>query len=418
MEKQTTDIVIAGGGVIGMAVAYFLSKDSNLSITLIDQKKPGNASWASAGGLWPIGESVGLGCGVIFFKSLSKRRRENPDAPTEPDHPHQLPDCFLNYSLISNNMFPALWDELKEQAQVDFKFERTGLKFLMYDDDDAAYAKQIQEGIPQLHDQLKWQDQQQLHEDEYYVSKDAIGALTFLPDHQVNPYLLVQAYRVGAIRNGVKMIENTEVSEVIMHHNRVTAVRTNQQQEFSCSTFINAAGAWAGQIGNMMDINIPVAPVKGQVIVSERLPPIMKSCISTSDCYIAQKDNGEVLIGSTTEIKGFDTNGSYPELQSLVKGAIKALPILGSVAIKRTWSGLRPGSPDELPILGPVEGIAGYLNACGHFRTGIVTSPITGQIISDLVLGKQTPIDITPFLYQRFLNPDFEATFSLESEVA
>lgn len=228
----------------------------------------------------------------------------------------------------------------------------------------------------------------------------------------------MQAYRDGAQKNGVKMVENTEVSGVVMRNNRVAAIKTNRQQEFHCSTLINAAGAWAGQIGDMMGINIPVAPVKGQIILSERLPPIIKSCISTSDCYIAQKDNGEILIGSTTEIKGFDTRRSYPELRSLVIGAVKALPILGSVAIKRTWAGLRPGSPDELPILGGIPGIDGYLNACGHFRTGIVTSPITGKIIADLVLGKEPPIDVSPFLYERFLQPDFEATFSLESEVA
>ena len=417
MAHRTTDIVIAGGGVIGMAIAYFLSKETEQTITVIDQKKPGNASWASAGGLWPIGESVGLGCGVIFFKSLSKRRRENPNTPIDNSRPHQLPDCFLSYSLISNNMFPALWKELKEEANVDFKFEHTGLKFLMYDEDDIAYAKQIQQGIPHLTEQLRWHSQQQLHQEEPYISKEAIGALTFLPDHQLNPYLLVQAFRDGARKNGVNIIENSEITDVIQHNHRVTGVKT-QKQQINCSLLINAAGAWAGQIGEMIGINIPVAPVKGQVIVSERLPPIMRACISTSDCYIAQKDNGEILIGSTTEIKGFETHCSYPELRALVAGAIKALPMLKDVAIKRTWAGLRPGSPDELPILGPIPGIDGYLNACGHFRTGIVSSPITARIITDLVLGTPPPIDISPFLYERFLNPDFKATFALTENVA
>lgn len=417
MEKNNSDIIIAGGGVIGMAIAYYLSKESDRSITVIDQKKPGNASWASAGGLWPIGESVGLGCGVIFFKTLSKQRREKPNDIIETARPHQLPDCFLNYSLVSNAMFPSLRDELKEHSGVDFKFEKTGLKFLMYDDDDVAYAKQIQDGIPHLKDQLLWQDQQQLHEDEPYVSRDAIGSLTFKPDHQVNPYLLVQAFRDGAQKNGVKMVENAEIIDIVMQKSRVTGVKT-KQQKYNCSLLINAAGSWAAQLADMIGINLPVAPIKGQVIVSERLPPIMKSCISTSDCYIAQKDNGEVLIGSTTEIKGFDTNCTYPELRSLASGAIKALPMLGSVGIKRTWVGLRPGSPDELPIFGGVAGIEGYMNACGHFRTGIVSSPITGRIITDLVMGKKPPIDITPFLYERFLDPSFKASFALEAEVA
>lgn len=91
------------------------------------------------------------------------------------------------------------------------------------------------------------------------------------------------------------------------------------------------------------------------------MPKLLRGCITTSDCYIAQKDNGEILIGSTTEDKGYDTAITYPEINGLVQGAIRCVPELANVNIKRCWAGLRPGTPDELPILGPEDGVEGYL---------------------------------------------------------
>ncbi len=400
MKNKTTDIVIIGGGVIGTSIAYELSKNPTLSIKLIDIKKEGNATQASAGGLWAIGESVGLGCGVIFFKTLSKRKQETTNGVLETQRPHQLPPFFFDFCLKSNDLFPNLWRELKEIGGVDFKLEKTGLKFVMYDDDDKAYAENIYNSIPHLQNQMKWMDSIQLKEDEPFINKNAIGALTFLNDDQVNPYLLMNAFRDAAKVQGVEII-NDEVKDIEVNNGKVVAVHTTNNR-ISCNTVINAAGSWAAEISSMVNVSLPITPVKGQILLSEKMPKILKSCLSTSDCYIAQKDNGEILIGSTTENKAYDTSSSYAELQGLASGAIKAIPILKHMNCKRTWAGLRPGTPDEVPILGPVEGIDGYLNACGHFRTGILTSAITARIINDLVHLRKPEIDINPFLLNRF----------------
>lgn len=400
MQNKNIDIIVIGGGVIGTSIAYELSKDSSLSIMLIDAKKPGNATQASAGGLWAIGESVGLGCGVIFFKTLSKRKQEAGGGVVDVQRPHQLPPFFFDFCLRSNDLFPDLWLELKEIGGVDFKLEKTGLKFVMYDDDDMAYAQNIYNSIPHLQDQMCWMDSKQLSEDEPFINKDAIGALTFLNDDQVNPYLLMNAFRDAAKAQGVQII-NDEVKDLEIEDGKVVAVHTKNNR-FSCNTVINAAGAWATDIGKMAGVSLPIEPVKGQVLLSEKMPKILKSCLSTSDCYIAQKDNGEILIGSTTENKAYDTSSSYNQLHGLAQGAMKAIPFLKQMNCKRTWAGLRPGTPDEVPILGPVKGIEGYLNACGHFRTGILTSAITARMINDLVHGRSPEIDITPFLLSRF----------------
>ena len=400
-SQETADVVIVGGGVIGMSVAYFLSQRRELSILVIDQNRPGCASMASAGGLWPIGESVGLGCGVIFFKTLSKRRRERGEAVAI-DRPHQLPAFFFDFCLTSNAMFPALWETLKADTGVDFKLERTGLKFVMYDEDDVTYANHIYSSIPHLAHHMQWLDANDLRTREPQVNPAAVGALEFLYDDQVSPFLLTQAYEAGARANGVRVLRDVEVNGVDLHGGRVVSVRAGGRT-ISCGLMVNAAGAWADQLAHMVGISVPVTPVRGQIVLSERLPKgFLNGCLSTSDCYLAQKDNGEVLIGSTTEQAGFDTTTSVAELRELTRGAVRAVPALARVNIKRTWAGLRPGTPDEIPILGPVPGLKGYLNACGHFRTGMLTSAITGQILHDLVFGATPPIDLTPFLWQRF----------------
>jgi hydrogen cyanide synthase HcnC len=152
----------------------------------------------------------------------------------------------------------------------------------------------------------------------------------------------------------------------------------------------------------MAGIDIPVTPIRGQIVCTETLPETLTACISTTDCYLAQKAHGEVIIGSTTEDVGFDTGTNLAAAASLSEGAIRAVPGLAQVRVKRVWSGLRPGTPDELPILGPVDGITGYLNACGHFRTGILNAPLTGHLLAELAAGHPTSQPIEPFLAKRF----------------
>jgi hypothetical protein len=160
-------------------------------------------------------------------------------------------------------------------------------------------------------------------------------------------------------------------------------------------------GAWAADLSEWATgLSIPVKPVKGQIVLTERLPKLLNGCLTTSDCYMAQKDNGEILIGSTTEDKGFDATPSRRSWAGA--GGHPCVPELAQVNLKRTWAGLRPGSPDELPILGPVDNVEGYFNACGHFRTGILTSAITGVLLDKVVHNEQLPLDITPFLASRF----------------
>lgn len=244
---------------------------------------------------------------------------------------------------------------------MDFKFERSGLKFIIQDDEDQLYAEHIVSHIPHLADQVRWLGQQELRANELAVTAQAKGALEFLCDHQVSPFRLGDAYLEAARQNGVDLYLNTNVMGVLHDGDRIKGVQTDSAGEIHCHSLINAAGAWASELSQWATGKpIPVKPVKGQIALTERLPKLLNGCLTTSDCYLAQKDNGEILIGSTTEDKGFDVSNTFPEISTLVQGAVRCLPELAEVNLKRTWAGLRPGSPDELPILGPVSCVEGY----------------------------------------------------------
>ncbi len=362
--NRTYDIVIAGGGVIGASCAYQLSRRGNLRIAVVDDKRPGNATRASAGGLWAIGESVGLGCGVIFFRMMSSRnRREAQGAAVAVDAstPHILPPAFFDLALQSNALYPELHRELIERHGMDFKFERTGLKYVIQDDEDRQYAEHIVAQIPHLAEQVRWLDREELRRAEPAVSHAAHGALEFLCDHQVSPFRLADAYLEAARQNGVELLLGTNVIGVLRQGRRISGVRTDNAGVLHCRTLINAAGAWAAELS--------------ELATGRRIP---------------------------TEDKGFDVSNTFPEIAGLVQGAVRCVPELQQVNLKRTWAGLRPGSPDELPILGPVAEVEGYLNACGHFRTGILTSAITGVLLDRLVHEETLPLDIAPFLAARF----------------
>lgn len=393
---HSSDLVVVGGGVVGCAVAYYTAR-KGLKVTLIDQPKRGRASSASAGGTWPLGESLGLGCGIIFYKALLKKGVAHADAIG----PEQLPDSFLDFSLQSNAMFPGLAQELKETGGLDMDFDRTTLLFVMLDEADARFARLLLEKFPRDKSLLKEIDREAVNREEPAVRRDNYGGLRFLTDDQVTPYGMADALRAGARACGATIVTHTEVTGVRIDAGRVTAVEAGNEV-YPCKAMVNAAGSWAGEVGRMVGVDIPVYPVRGQIVCTETLPRILNACISTSDCYLAQKHNGEIIIGSTTEEVGFDMSVTTEAVRDLCSGALRVFPFLENVRIKRVWCGLRPGTRDELPILGPVDGLEGYYNACGHFRTGVLNAPLTAKILTEIVMGNEPSFDCTPFLLSRF----------------
>ena len=392
--RSPRDVIVVGAGVIGCAVAYELAKRS-VRVLLIDKSLPGRATSASARGLWPLGEAIGLGCGVIYHAAQAASSPAN-------SVPEPLPDAFRDLLVTSNACFPRLSDELGELTGIDIEYAPGGgLIFVIFEPHEVALVDRVADSLPPGV-QLQRLTPQDLVRLVPHVTRDVVGGARLLGEHQVNPMLLAEAYKRAAIRLGATFRHDTQVEALRREGKRVVGVEVAGELLHG-EVVVNAAGAWAGRLAATVGLDLPVAPVRGQIVLTEPLRPTLAACLSTSACYMAQKAHGEVLIGSTTEHVGFDVGVTEEGIRTLCRGAVAALPMLEHVHVKRTWAGLRPGTPDELPILGPVPTLEGYVNATGGFRTGIVAAPVTARLVAQCVVGEPRAAALTPFLADRFV---------------
>lgn len=395
--KAEYDVVVIGGGVIGCAVTYELAKRS-VSVLLIDKSLPGRATSASAGGLWPVGEAVGLGCGVIYHASQTDADSISDDGKFGPD---ALPVEFQDFLVESNSRFERLAEELRDLSGIDIEYDRGhGLLFAINDERERSFVEHIRSNLSDAiaFETLTTSEVQAL---EPGLSPAPFGGALLPGEDQVNPMLLAEAYKRAAMKLGAIFQPQTSVRAIRVEADRVSGVET-QNGFVPCPTVVNAAGAWASRLASTAGLELPVKPVRGQVVLTEALPPSLSLCLSTSSTYLLQKRHGEILIGSTTEDVGFDASVTQAAIQKLCRGAIRCLPMLRDVSVKRVWAGLRPGTPDELPILGKANGLEGYVNATGGFRTGIVASPLTGEITAQLITGEAMKFSVEPFEMRRF----------------
>jgi hydrogen cyanide synthase HcnC len=329
-----------------------------------------------------------------------------------------LPEAFRDFLVRSNRRFPGLAEEIRDQTGIDIEFAAgAGLLFPLYGEEHRAFVDGVRSSLPpdaKLH-LLTPAETARL---EPNLTRDLLGAALLEGEHQVNPLLLAEGFKRAAIRRGAQFRHDTRVTALRREGNRIVGVEIGPEF-LPCETVVNAAGAWAGRLANRVHIELPIEPVRGQVVLTETLPPVLKGCASTPACYLAQKAHGEILIGSTTERVGFDVAVTSDALAALCRGAVRALPCLRTVSIKRTWAGLRPGTPDELPILGAAPGIQGYVNAAGGFRTGIVASPLTGEVVAQIILAEESSVPVEPFSVERFSGQVSaqDSVFQTESEM-
>ena len=404
-------VVIAGGGAFGGMVAFLLSQ-RDCEVTLVDKAKPGQATTASAGGLWPVGESIGLGCGVIFHATHAA---EGEAAAPEDAGPQPLPRSFMDFLCKSNELFPKLTADLEQHSGVHIETESgTGLLYVIYNDSEQKYADQLIDWLSDGDTPVEQWTAEQACAREPLLTREQLGGIYFPGDNQVNPMLLADACRRSSVNLGAAYLHDTEVTGLKMSGDHITAVETSRGT-LPCDVFVNAAGSWSAQLAAMVGLEIPIFPVRGQILCSEALRDQTLRCnLSTSDCYILQKAHGEIIVGSTTEICGFDTEVPLENLAGLAAGLKRAIPAMEFATIKRSWSGLRPGTPDEYPILGPMPGVANYFNATGGFRTGIVGSPLSATIVVAHILGDEQPYDHTLFMADRFAEKDLRLSKQIQ----
>ena len=226
------------------------------------------------------------------------------------------------------------------------------------------------------------------------------GRAVYLKERSVDPRALVAAALKAAKHRGVDISSGTTVTDVLLSDGKVTGVRTDKTQ-YTAPCVVNCAGAWAASFSTH---RFPTRPVKGQMLAvacAER--NVLRHVIRGPDVYLVPRSDGRIVIGSTLEEVGFDKRTDVDTIQRMHQAAIRMVPALGQARVLEDWAGLRPGTPDDLPILGATS-TPGYFVAAGHFRDGILLAPVTAHVMAQAITGAQPDYDISKFSPTRFQN--------------
>jgi glycine oxidase len=363
------DVIIVGGGVIGCAIAYNLA-EAGVRVTILERSEVGaEASGASAGVLAPLDLSM-------------------------------EPGPLLDLCLASMPLHPPLADKLREETGIDVEYLRSGLLRVALTDEDADGLRAVVER-QRLPGMLQWVDPEALRRVEPRLAA-ARGGVYSPHLHQVNAHRLTQALARAAVGRGVALRQGAAVTGFVTNGSRVTGVRTGDGR-MTAGHVILAAGSWTGVLGRRLGVSLPVKPMRGQMLAFPNFSsPLRHILLGEDSGYLAPKANGFLFVGSTVEDVGFRKNTTASVLASLRRMAVTLVPSLAYAELASDWAGLRPGSPDDLPILGPVPGWEGVSVASGHFRKGILLAPITGRLMAQWLTQGRTEMPMEPFSPARF----------------
>jgi glycine oxidase len=364
---NSANIVIVGGGVIGLSIARALVKRGMTDILVVERGELGQEASFAAGGMLA------------------------PQVEADED------DEFLKLACNSRDLYPEFADALLEETGVDVELDTTGTLYL-------AFNEVEQEEIEKRFD---WQTRiglavTKLSAAEARVLEPCIAstvraALLFPRDIQVENRHLIKALKLACERLGVSLATTTSVTALRIEHAKVQGVETSRGF-VSTDRVILAGGAWTSAIKGLPDI--PIEPVRGQMLCFQPQEKLTRHVIYSPRGYLVPRRDGRVLAGSTTEFVGFDKSVTDKGLTSIRMHAAEIAPGVLSFQAAESWAGLRPRTQDNLPVLGPCGEIGGLVYATGHYRNGILLAPITAELIAKVIVDK-TPLTTT-FTPERF----------------
>lgn len=372
---DTCDVAIIGGGVIGLSCALRI-RQAGACVTLLDRGPVGReASWAGAGIL-----------------DAGSRLRTDPLA-------------LLRRASVA--LYPALIEELREFTGIDPEYVPCGSLDLITDDNQEASARReaaaaerqrTDAGAPLLA-LLSAEEARRI---EPQVAHDIRGALLDRSAARVRNPRLLAALRQACERAGVAVREHVPVRRIAARDGRVEGVETPAGR-IGSRWVVLAAGAWSGEVfaSSLFDSSdadgapaslLPVRPVRGQIVLLEHSPPLLQRILQHGRSYLVPRNDGKLLVGSTEEPEaGFEKRNTVQEVAGLLSAGRRLVPALRDASFVAAWSGLRPGSADGMPYLGPVPGWDGLLAATGHFRSGLTLAPITAKLIAECLSGGAPP---------------------------
>ena len=352
---KTWDVIVVGGGIIGLSLAISLRK-RGAAVLVVERGEPGREASHAAGGML-------VECGL------------------------ELPDPLQPLAVASARMYPEFARELEVESGM-----KTDLR---------EYGTIVIPPPEHVHERLGFKSASllptSLSEMEPALAQPASPAF-YLKERSVDPRGLVAAALKTAKNRGVDFSSGDEVTAVTLAEGRVAGVST-KKTSFHAPKVVNCAGAWSGTIGPHL---FPTRPVKGQMLCLV-MPSrnLIKHVIRSPHAYLIPRSDGRLLVGATVEEAGFDKRTDPTTIQRFHRAALELVPQLREAKILEDWAGLRPGTPDALPILGATE-TPGHYAATGHFRDGILLAPITAQLMAAVIEGRTPEYDLGPFSPSRF----------------
>ncbi|GHH94742.1 glycine oxidase ThiO [Streptomyces capillispiralis] len=374
---STSDVLVVGGGIIGLVTAWRAAQ-RGLATTVVDPEPGGGAALVAAGMLAAVTEL------------------------------HYGEETLLGLNLASARRYPGFAAELSELTGQDLGHRRCGTLAVALDADDRAHLRELHALHQRCGLESQWLSGRECRRLEPMLAPGVRGGLRVDGDHQIDPRRLAAALVTACERAGV-VIHRAWAERLTVAGDRATGVVTADGTALAAGQVVLAAGSLGGRLAGVpRDVLPPVRPVKGQVVrltMPTRHGPFLsrtvRAVVRGSHVYLVPRENGELVIGATSEEMGWDTTVTAGGVYELLRDAHELVPGITELPFTEIRAGLRPGSPDNAPLLGPT-GLDGLLLATGHYRNGVLLTPVTGDIMAHALTTGELPEEFRPFTPRRF----------------
>lgn len=368
------DAVVVGGGVVGLSCAWRAAQRGARVAVVERDRPPAGATRVAAGMLAPVGE--------LSFG--------------EPQ--------LLELTLAAAELYPGFVAELEQASGIATGYRRDGALHVALDRDEAAELRRVHELQRSLGLGAEWLPPRRCRELEPGLTPALNGGVHAPQEGSIDPRALSAALLAALEREGVDVLAETEVEAALFEGERLTGVRLTGGAELRAAAVVLAAGAWSGRAGWLPErARPPVRPVKGQILElrSRDGSPPCERIVSSERIYLVPRADGRLIAGATVEEQGFDTAVTADGVFRLLEAAWEVLPEVGELELVGARAGLRPGTPDNAPVVGPGE-LEGLIWATGHWRNGVLLAPLTGEVVAGLLAGEPLPEDFAALSPARF----------------
>lgn len=350
-----SNILIIGGGVIGLSLARQFHKKGFDKITILEKGFVGQeASFAAAGMLAPQAET-------------------------------NKADTFFNFCNESNKLYPAFATELLDETGIDIELDQNGTLYLAFDENDSIEIRKRYEWQKKAGLEIEHLSAKETRKAEPFVSPDVFESLFFPNDWQVENRKLLKALRKYAELNGIEIFEQTEVTKLITTSGKIEGVETTANEKHFADIVILATGAWTSLIKGEGLVLPFVKPIRGQMISFHTAKRLFTRVIYSPRGYIVPRRLGKIIAGATVEDVGFENQTTASGIEFIRVNSSEISPSLSGLLVDEKWSGLRPFANKGLPILGEIPEAENLYIATAHYRNGILLAPMTAKVLSEKI---------------------------------